>query len=105
LDSAEQRGRNVNSGNYENSRYVIAVAAIDNKGVFAPYSSPGAPLLVSAFGDEPATIATVDRTGQKGYNTKPIDEDGDYINFPDTDCVVYTQYPSCQVDYFLYLVK
>jgi Ca2+-binding RTX toxin-like protein/subtilisin-like proprotein convertase family protein len=82
LPVAQQRGRNVNSGDYESSRYVIAVAAIDNKGVVAPYSNPGAPLLVSAFGDSPATIATVDRTGNDGYNKNPIDADGDYINFP-----------------------
>ncbi|TAF70044.1 MAG: hypothetical protein EAZ59_06090, partial [Oscillatoriales cyanobacterium] len=81
----QQRGRNVNSGDYENNRYVIAVAAINNKGVFAPYSNPGAPLLVSAFGDRPATIATVDRTGNDGYNKNPIDADGDYINFPNNN--------------------
>jgi Ca2+-binding RTX toxin-like protein len=70
LPKTEQRGKNVNYDSYyENSRYVIAVAAIDNKGVFAPYSNPGAPLLVSAFGDRPASIATVDRTGNPGYNT------------------------------------
>jgi len=67
LAAAQQRGRNVNSGNLENSRYVVAVAAIDNKGVFAPYSNPGAPLLVSAFGDR-GSIATVDRTANEGYN-------------------------------------
>ncbi|MEG4839224.1 S8 family serine peptidase, partial [Microcoleus sp. B9-D4] len=82
LTGAAQRGRNVNSGNDENSRYVIAVAAIDNKGVVAPYSNPGAPLLVSAFGDRPDSIATVDRTGENGYNTKnkPNFEDTNYTN-------------------------
>ncbi|MFB8796713.1 MAG: S8 family serine peptidase [Microcoleus sp.] len=64
----QQRGRNVNSGDYENSRYTIAVAAIDSQGVVAPYSNPGAPLLVSAFGDG-GSITTVDRTGNEGYNT------------------------------------
>ncbi|MEG4278683.1 S8 family serine peptidase, partial [Microcoleus sp. MON1_C1] len=65
---AQQRGKNVNSGDYENSRYVIAVAAIDQNGVVASYSNPGAPLLVSAFG-EGGSIATVDRTGNEGKNT------------------------------------
>ncbi|MEG3925280.1 S8 family serine peptidase, partial [Microcoleus sp. T3_D1] len=69
LQRAGKRGRNVNLGSYENSRYVIAVAAIDNKGVVAPYSTPGAPLLVSAFGDQATSIATVDRIGNDGYNT------------------------------------
>ena len=68
LQAAEKRGKNVNSDSYSNSRYVIAVAAIDSKAVVAPYSTPGAPLLVSAFGDQPASIATVDRTGNDGYN-------------------------------------
>ncbi|MBE9119692.1 S8 family serine peptidase [Tychonema sp. LEGE 07199] len=66
----EQRGRNVNDGDYESSRYVIAVAAIDHNGVVAPYSNPGAPLLVSAFGDQ-ASIVTVDRTGNDGENPNP----------------------------------
>ncbi|MGB7712000.1 MAG: S8 family serine peptidase, partial [Microcoleus sp.] len=68
LSGAEQRGNNVNL-TYLNSRYVIDVAAIDNKGVVAPYSNPGAPLLVSAFGDG-GSIATVDRTDDEGNNTK-----------------------------------
>ncbi|MEG5048672.1 S8 family serine peptidase, partial [Microcoleus sp. B4-C1] len=68
----EQRGRNANLSNMPNSRYTIAVAAIDNKGVFAPYSNPGAPLLVSAFGDG-GSIVTVDRTANEGYNKKSGD--------------------------------
>ncbi|MCU0545276.1 MAG: S8 family serine peptidase [Oscillatoriaceae cyanobacterium Prado104] len=73
-----QRGRNVNLGDYENSRNVIAVAAIDNQGVVAPYSNPGAPLLVSAFGDR-GSIATLDRTGNDGYNPR------ENQNFQDTN--------------------
>ena len=68
LAKAQQRGRNVNSGNYENNRYVIAVAAIDNNGVVASYSNPGAPLLVSAFGEQ-GSVVTVDLTGNDGSNT------------------------------------
>ncbi|MGB3267182.1 MAG: S8 family serine peptidase [Microcoleus sp.] len=80
--AAAQRGRNVNSANDENSRYVIAVAAINNQGVVASYSNPGAPLLVSAFGDDAATIATVDRTGGDGYNPEntPNFKDTNYTN-------------------------
>lgn len=70
LQGAAKRGRNVNSGNYESNRYVIAVAALDNKGVVTSYSNPGAPLLVSAFGSEfPQSIATVDRSENEGNNT------------------------------------
>jgi Ca2+-binding RTX toxin-like protein/subtilisin-like proprotein convertase family protein len=75
----QQRGRNVNLISLSNSRYTIAVAAIDNNGVVAPYSNPGAPLLVSAFGDFNATIVTVDRTGAQGKNPG---EDPEY-NFTD----------------------
>ncbi|MEG4801132.1 S8 family serine peptidase, partial [Microcoleus sp. ARI1-B5] len=79
---AQKRGRNVNSGNYENNRYVIAVAAIDNNGVVASYSNPGAPLLVSAFGDG-GSIATVDRTGNDGDNTDETAKNGS--NFPNSN--------------------
>jgi len=41
---------NVNYNGYANSRYTIAVGAIDNTGMHAPYSEPGAPLLISAPG-------------------------------------------------------
>ena len=67
-------GTSANYGNYENSRYTIAVAAIDGKGIAAPYSVAGANLLVSAFGDEISanedggTIVTTDRTGDAGDN-------------------------------------
>ncbi|MGC9528298.1 MAG: S8 family serine peptidase [Limnospira sp.] len=67
LPEEERRGRNVNSGNDENNRHVIAVAAIDNNGVVADYSNPGAPLLVSAFGED-GSIVTTDRTGDVGKN-------------------------------------
>ena len=82
LPAEETRGRNVNSGNHENSRYVIAVAALSNQGVFAPYSNPGAPLLISAFGDRPASIVTIDRTSNDGYNT---DKTANKSNFSNTN--------------------
>ncbi|MBW4497579.1 MAG: CHRD domain-containing protein [Oscillatoria princeps RMCB-10] len=72
-----EAGVNSNYRNYENSRYTIAVSAVDANGVFAPYSVQGANLLVSAFGDGdpsaepsiPGTILTTDRMGDAGYNT------------------------------------
>ncbi|MEK0193537.1 S8 family peptidase, partial [Microcoleus anatoxicus] len=75
------RGSNANY-QFRNSRFVINVAAIDNQGKFASYSSPGAPLLVSAFGDDAASVATVDRSGNDGYNT---DETKNEENFGDSD--------------------
>jgi len=44
-------GGNVNYNSFANSRYAIAVAAIDNTGVRAPYSTSGASVLVSASSD------------------------------------------------------
>ncbi|MCL1472887.1 S8 family serine peptidase [Argonema antarcticum] len=41
-------GGNVNYNSFANSRHAIAVAALDNTGVHAPYSTPGASILVSA---------------------------------------------------------
>ncbi len=44
-----QNNDNVNYDGYANSRYVIAVAAIDQDGVQSYYSEPGAPILVTAY--------------------------------------------------------
>ena len=62
------------------SRFVVAVAAVDNDGVVSSYSTPGANLLISAPAgastDQLATIpgngiTTTDRTGPAGYNPQP----------------------------------
>jgi len=79
LAPEQQRGNNVNL-TYQNSRYVINVAAIDNNGVVAPYSNPGAPLLVSAFGDG-GSIATVDRTGDQGSNPNKQHPEDNFTNY------------------------
>jgi subtilisin-like proprotein convertase family protein len=63
-------GQNVNYHAFQNSPYTIAVAAIDNTGVIADFSNPGAAILVSAPGVD---IATTDRVGSNGY------VDGDYV--------------------------
>ncbi|MFM8413673.1 MAG: choice-of-anchor D domain-containing protein [Planctomycetota bacterium] len=70
---------NVNYDGYANSRYTIAVSAIDNRGVQAWYSEPGAPILVAAHssGDSSGSdvgITTTDITGSGGYGS------GDYTN-------------------------
>jgi|GEM_PF-1508482 Ca2+-binding RTX toxin-like protein/subtilisin-like proprotein convertase family protein len=89
-----ENGANANYGNYENSRYTIAVSAVDADGVFAPYSVQGANLLVSAFGDgDPTnnldgTIVTTDRMAENGYN--PPGTPPAAPNQPELDSVNYT---------------
>lgn len=68
------------------SRFTIAVAALERDGTVAGYSSPGANLLVSAFGgpagnfrhDMPGDrITTTDLTGSEGFNRRD-EADGDH---------------------------
>jgi Ca2+-binding RTX toxin-like protein/subtilisin-like proprotein convertase family protein len=65
-------GDDTNLHNFQNSRYVITVAATDYSGNVTAYSSPGASVLVSApggGGDNPLSdILTTDRTGAAGYD-------------------------------------
>jgi len=50
------------------ARETITVAAINDDGFVSSYSTPGAPLLISAFGSPVAgEIWTTDRTGPDGY--------------------------------------
>jgi len=68
-------GGNANYNGLANSRYAIAVGAIDHTGRKSSYSEPGASLLVSAYssgGDRGITAA--DMTGTQGYDEK------DYTN-------------------------
>lgn len=67
-------GDNTNYHNFQNSRFVTTVAAVDSDGYVTSYSTPGASILVSAFGSEPASIVTTDRTGTAGYDS------GDYTD-------------------------
>ncbi|QYO63675.1 S8 family serine peptidase [Leptolyngbya sp. 7M] len=62
-------GDSANYHNHINSRFVIAVAALNHLGKHTYYSAPGANLLVSAFGgDLEDGIVTADRLGAPGYN-------------------------------------
>ncbi|RMF98938.1 MAG: hypothetical protein D6741_09015, partial [Planctomycetota bacterium] len=62
-------GDNVNYDGWANSRYTIAVGAVDHNGVQSSYSEPGAPLLVSAYSNgSGAGITTTDRQGADGYD-------------------------------------
>ncbi|MBD2495351.1 S8 family serine peptidase [Nostoc sp. FACHB-280] len=68
-----QEGDNTNYHNFQNSRQVISVAALDHNGFASSYSTPGASILVSAFGSGiPGSIVTTDRQGSAGYSS------GDY---------------------------
>lgn len=65
-------GDDTNLHNFQNSRYVITVAASDYFGEAASYSSPGASILVAAPGGERAGasgIVTTDRVGAAGYTS------------------------------------
>lgn len=80
---------NVNYDGYANSMYVIAVAALNDRGKQAAYSEPGACLVVTApsnVGDTSSEegIATTDLIGDDGLNFN--NAGGDFQN------VNYTQY-------------
>ena len=57
-------GQNVNYHSFQNSIHTIAVAAIEDDGTYASFSTPGAALLVAAPGED---VLTTDRTGGNGY--------------------------------------
>lgn len=59
-------GDNGNLHNFQNSRFTIAVAATNNQGNIASFSTPGTSVLVAAPGVD---ILTSDRTGSVGYET------------------------------------
>lgn len=64
-------GGNVNYNGFANSRYAIAVGAINKDGEQTTYSEPGTPLLVSAYSSslgEGRGITTTDLVGADGYN-------------------------------------
>jgi kexin len=77
--NGRQSNDNVDFDGYANSRFTIAVAAVDNHGKVAPYSEDGAPLMVSApSSNNSVGVVTTDRTGADGYNTAPSPQ-GDYF--------------------------
>jgi subtilisin-like proprotein convertase family protein len=69
-------GDDTNLHNFQNSQYIITVAATDYSGNVTSYSSPGASVLVAAPGgggtDPLSDIVTADRVGVAGTST------GDY---------------------------
>ena len=65
-------GDDTNLHNFQNSRYIITVAASDYFGQAASYSSPGTSILVTAPGGEnggATGILTTDRVGTAGFST------------------------------------
>jgi subtilisin-like proprotein convertase family protein len=58
---------NVNYDNMANSRYVIAVGAIDNRGNQSWYSEPGAAMLVTAYSSGNAPVGITTTTPGGGY--------------------------------------
>jgi Ca2+-binding RTX toxin-like protein len=65
--NSREEGDNTNDHNIQNSRYVITVAALEDDGTASFYSTPGASILVSAFGSGvPGSIVTTDRQGNEG---------------------------------------
>lgn len=83
----------VDNSNYDgqaNYFGVMAIAAVDDQGLQAPYSESGANLWVSAPGGkwcDTHTITTTDRTGSLGPNTGPTNTVGDYNSGSYTRCM------------------
>ena len=75
-------GDDVNLHSFQNSRYVITVAATDFVGQRTGYSSPGASVLVAAPGgggsDPLSDIFTTDRVGEFGF------DEGDHVTLRGT---------------------
>ena len=70
-----QNDDNVNYDGYANSRYTIAVGAIDHNGEQAFYSEPGAPILVTAYSSgDGVRVTTTDLLGEDGLSA------GDYTD-------------------------
>ena len=70
-------GDNTNYHNFQNAREVIAVAAAESDGSLASFSTPGANVLVGAYG---VGLLTTDRH-QNGFGLNPT---GNYANFTGT---------------------
>lgn len=69
---------NINYDSLANSRFVIAVTAVDNNGQQSFYAEPGAAILVAAHSAGlTAGITTTDRVGDQGYNFVDTAADGD----------------------------
>lgn len=75
---------NTNYDPINNIPYAISVAASKADGLITSYSTPGASVLVTAPGSDPASIVSTDRQGDLGYNTFE-GEAGNFTNAPDSE--------------------
>lgn len=56
-----------------NNTHMILTAAVDRDGTVTSYSTPGATLLISAFGSPiPGEVVTTDRVGAAGYSSDDV---------------------------------
>lgn len=63
-------GSNVNYNFLANSRHTIAVGAVDQEGIFAPYTTQGTSMFITAYSDDSEGeygVATTDIQGSEGY--------------------------------------
>ena len=75
-------GGDTNDDGYASYPGVIAVAAVDESGRAATYSSPGASILIAVPGGEnDRTLFTTDRLGNLGFNPNAGSDTGDLSNY------------------------
>lgn len=72
-------GFNANYDPTDNIPYTVVVAASKANGQITEYSTPGASVLVTSPGSDPASIVSTDRQSTDGYNTL-AGEAGNYTN-------------------------
>ena len=73
-------GDNVNHHNFQNARETITVASVSQDDVVSSFSTPGAAILVAAYGEN---VLSTDRLGSDGLNIAAGDA-GDYVAFSGT---------------------
>jgi subtilisin family serine protease len=76
--NSQSYGDDTNLHNFQNSRYIITVAATDYTGSQTAYSAPGASIILAApgggGGDFLGNIFTTDRVGNAGYRNLDYDD-------------------------------
>jgi Ca2+-binding RTX toxin-like protein len=79
IEATDARRGDANADGANSGHYAIVVGAVDQTGRVDTYSSPGANILVSAFGS-PSQVVTTDLVGTDGYNGNTSATGGDYDN-------------------------
>jgi len=75
-ESTDALRGDANADGANSGHYTIVVGSVDQTGRVDTYSSPGANLLVSAFGT-PSQVVTTDLVGTDGYNGNTSEAGGD----------------------------